>query len=93
MDLQEVETTHRAWVDAQLELDTHLTVLLPAALVVPHQRTERSRDLTDDQIREVGALYGRVVGAWARYAQALRGHAQGAASSASLNGTGALPRR
>jgi hypothetical protein len=68
----ELRAARRAWAHAQMDLDTCLTRLIPAALAADGQGEELQAMLTPEQTHEISQLYGMAVGSWARYRELLR---------------------
>ena len=69
----ELRAARQAWAHAQVELDTCLTRVLPAALAADSRGGEElQRLLTPEQSHEISRLYGATVGLWARYRELLR---------------------
>ena len=73
VDGTDVFAAQRDWAHAQVELDTYLTQVLPALLAASQGASPNGfPTLTDEQMREIGGLYGRVVGLWALYGELRR---------------------
>ena len=69
----ELLKTQHEWTQAQVELDTFLTQILPRAMAADPSGPNGYHVMTEEQLMRVSQLYGRVVGLWARYCSALRG--------------------
>ena len=73
VDTAELLADQQSWLSAQMELDRYMTAALPAALIVPPRTGDGLiRTLSDQQINDISALYGRLVGTWAHYLEAMR---------------------
>ena len=56
------------WAHAQIDLDTHLTRFIPAALAADaHGGEELQQMLTPEQSHNISQLYGNVVALWVKY--------------------------
>ena len=76
MTTEVLREARQAWAHAHMDLDTHLTQIIPAALAADSRGGEElQRLLTPEQSHLIAGLYGAAVGAWARYRELLR-HAE-----------------
>ena len=68
MTTDELRQARQDWAHAQMDLDTHLTQFIPAALAADaHGGEELQRLLTPEQTHQISQLYGNVVALWVRY--------------------------
>jgi hypothetical protein len=76
-----LRAARQEWAHAHIELDTCLTAVIPAALAADAAGGEElQRLLTPSQTHDIARLYGRAVGAWARYTELLRHGGEGPAA-------------
>ncbi len=68
MTTEVLKEARQDWAHAQMDLDTHLTRFIPAALAADaHGGEELQGMLTPEQTHEISQLYGKVVALWVRY--------------------------
>jgi hypothetical protein len=68
MTTDELRKARQDWAHAQMDLDTHLTRFIPAALAADaHGGEELQSMLTPDQTHQISQLYGTAVALWVRY--------------------------
>ena len=68
MTTDELRQARQDWAHAHMDLDTHLTQFIPAALAADsHGGEELQRMLTPEQSHQISQLYGHAVALWVKY--------------------------